>query len=80
MAQRALALLDEAGYAIKDGVLVERTNSRPFASEILVQSRTQERLSRFYADSLRRIGINATVPLVDEVQYERPAKNSISIC
>ena len=49
----------------------ERTSSRPFAFEILVQSRTQERLSRIYADSLRRIGIYANVRLADEVQYER---------
>ena len=71
MAQRALALLGKAGYAIKDGVLVERTSGRPFAFEILVQSNPQERLSQFYAESLRRIGIYATVRLVDEVQYER---------
>jgi len=44
MAQRALALLGEAGYAIKDGVLVERTSSRPFAFEIL---------SRFHLASQR---------------------------
>ena len=44
---------------------------RPFAFEILVQSRTQERLSRIYADSLRRIGIYAIVRLADEMQYER---------
>jgi hypothetical protein len=71
MAQRAPALLGEADYTIKDGVLVERTSSRPFAFEILVQSRTQERLSMIYADSLRRIGICANVRLADEVQYER---------
>jgi ABC-type oligopeptide transport system substrate-binding subunit len=71
MARRALALLGEAGYAIKSGVLVERTSGRPFAFEILVQSSTQERLSRIYADGLRRIGIYATVRLVDELQYER---------
>jgi peptide/nickel transport system substrate-binding protein len=70
-ASPALPTSSEAGYAIKDGVLVARASNRPFAFEILIQSRTQERLSRFYADSLRRIGINATVRLVDEVQYER---------
>ena len=43
MARRA-AGLGEAGYALKDGVLAERTSGRPFAFEILVQSRTQERL------------------------------------
>src|ERR1700751_993433 len=69
MARRALALLGEAGYSIKDGVLVERTSSRPFAFEILVRSSIQERLSRIYADSLRRICIYATVRLVDELQY-----------
>ena len=36
-----------------------------------MQSRTQERLSRIYADSLGRIGIHAIVRLADEVQYER---------
>jgi peptide/nickel transport system substrate-binding protein len=80
MAQRALALLGEAGYAIKDGVLAERTSRRSFAFEILVQSHTQQRLSRFYADSLRRIGINATVRLADEMQYERRRQNSTSTC
>ena len=70
-ARRALALLGEAGYAIKDGALVERTSGRPFTFEILVQSQPQERLSQIYADSLKRIGIDATVRLVDEVQYQR---------
>jgi peptide/nickel transport system substrate-binding protein len=67
-AQRALALLGEAGYVNKDGVLVERTRSRPLAFEILVQSRPQERLSLIYADSLKRIGIYATVRLTDGLQ------------
>ena len=71
MAQRALALLAEAGYVLKDRVLADRTSGRPLVFEILVQSRTQERLSLFYADSLRRIGIHATVRLADELQYER---------
>jgi peptide/nickel transport system substrate-binding protein len=71
MARRALALLGEAGYAIKDGALVERASGRPFAFEILVQSSPQERLSLIYADSLRRIGIDVTVRLVDELQYQR---------
>ena len=36
-----------------------------------MQSRTQQRLSQFYAESLSRIGIRADVRLADEVQYER---------
>ncbi|SEE77832.1 peptide/nickel transport system substrate-binding protein [Rhizobiales bacterium GAS191] len=71
MARRALVLLGEAGYAIKDGALVERASGRPFAFEILVQDHTQERLSLIFADSLRRLGVDVTVRLVDEVQYQR---------
>jgi peptide/nickel transport system substrate-binding protein len=70
-AWRALALLKEAGYAIKHGALIERASGRPFTFEILVQDRKQERLSLSYANSLKRIGINVTVRLVDEVQYQR---------
>ncbi len=71
MARRALALLGEAGYAIKDGALVDRASGRPFAFEILVQDHTQERLSLIYADSLSRLGVDVAVRLVDEVQYQR---------
>lgn len=38
MARRALTLLGEAGYAIKDDVLVERTSSRPFAFRNLLRA------------------------------------------
>jgi len=71
IARRALALLGEAGYAIKDGVLRETGSGRPMGFEILVQDRGQERLALSYADSLRRIGVGAGVRLVDEVQYQR---------
>ena len=37
----------------------------------MVTDRAQERLALIYADSLRRIGVDARVALVDEVQYQR---------
>ena len=71
-AARAGAHLSKAGYAIKGGVLVERTSGRPFAFEILVQSSTT---GTAFADLCGQpqssIGIYANVRLVDEVQYER---------
>ena len=70
MARRALALLNEAGYAIKDGALVNSSGGR-LAFEILVKNRQEERLSLAYAQSLARVGANVTVRLVDEVQYQR---------
>jgi peptide/nickel transport system substrate-binding protein len=70
-ARRALALLKEAGYLLSDGVLVERASGRAVEFEIMVVDRNQERLALNYADSLRRIGADVRVRLVDEVQYQR---------
>jgi peptide/nickel transport system substrate-binding protein len=68
-ARRALALLAQAGFQRRDGVL-ERDNAA-LAFEIMVQTRAQERLALNYAESLARIGVQANVRLVDEVQYQR---------
>src|SRR3954468_3114648 len=68
-AQRAMDLLAHAGWHVADGVL--RKDSEPFAFEIMVTNRDQERLALNYAGQLARIGIMTTVRLVDEVQYQR---------
>jgi peptide/nickel transport system substrate-binding protein len=70
-ARRALALLDQAGYAVRDGVLRNKTTGAPFTFEIMVGDRAQERLAVNFAGSLARIGVEARVRLVDEVQYQR---------
>ena len=69
MAKRALALLESAGYRIENGVL--RKDGEPVSFEIMVKDRNQERLALNYAGSLQRIGVDARVRLVDEVQYQR---------
>ncbi|MGO4173943.1 ABC transporter substrate-binding protein [Bosea sp. TAF32] len=69
-ARRALDLLQAAGYALQDGVL-RNGKSEPFAFEITVTSRPQERLALNFAQSLGRLGIAANVRLIDDVQYWR---------
>ena len=69
-AQHALALLNEAGYHIVGGALVDRSGA-PFDFEIMVVDRRQERLALTFAESLRRVGITMRVRAVDEVQYQR---------
>jgi peptide/nickel transport system substrate-binding protein len=69
LARRALALLGEAGWRLEGDALVK--DGAPLSFEIMVTNRDQERLALFYADSLRRIGVAASVRLVDEVQYQR---------
>jgi peptide/nickel transport system substrate-binding protein len=71
--RRALNLLAEAGYKVVDGKLIK--NGVPLSFEIMVQDRNQERLVLAYVDSLARIGVDARVRLVDEVQYQRRRQN-----
>lgn len=70
-ARQALALLAEAGWALDGNILRNRRTGQPFAFEMLVNSRQQERLALNFAESLTRIGIRARVRLVDDVQYWR---------
>ena len=70
LARRALDLLGEAGYALKDGALVNAAGQR-IAFEILVKNRQDERLALAYSQRLGRIGAAAVVRLADEVQFQR---------
>lgn len=69
-ARRALDLLGEAGYMLRDGAL-RRQNGEALAFEITVTSRPQERLALNFATSLARLGVQANVRLIDDVQYWR---------
>jgi len=68
-ARTALDLLAQAGWKLNRGVLEK--GDEDFEFEIMVADRNQERLALNYASSLRRIGVNARVRTVDEVQYQR---------
>src|SRR5580693_5522516 len=68
--KRALDELIAAGYALRDGRLLD-AHGAPLAFEILVKNRDEERLALAYARNLARIGVAATVRLVDEVQFQR---------
>jgi peptide/nickel transport system substrate-binding protein len=69
--RRALALLSAAGWELEGTELRDRGSGRPFAFEILVTTKDQERLALSYARDLRRAGIDAKIRLVDAVQYDR---------
>lgn len=68
---RALALLRSAGYELDGGLLRQVDSGEPFAFEILVTTRDQERIALSFARDLKRAGITANIRLVDAVQYDR---------
>jgi peptide/nickel transport system substrate-binding protein len=69
--REALALFAEAGYALDDGVLRLTATGAPFAFEILVTTRDQERIALAFARDLRRAGIVAHIRAVDAVQFDQ---------
>lgn len=72
--KRALDLLSDAGYTLRGGRLLDRAGE-PFAFEIMVATKDDERLALSYQSMLRRAGIAARVRFVDGAQYERRRQN-----
>ncbi len=69
VAREAIEKLEQAGYQSRDGRLVGRDGA-PFAFEITVATREQQRLALAYARNLARIGVDARVRLVDDAQFQ----------
>ncbi len=70
VARRVMDELQSAGYFLRDGRLVD-AHGTPLAFEITVKDREEERLALAYARNLARVGVAASVRLVDEVQFQR---------
>jgi microcin C transport system substrate-binding protein len=62
-------LLKEAGFEVRERKLVDPAG-KPVTVEILVQDPSAERLSLFYKPSLERIGVTASIRVVDDAQYQ----------
>jgi microcin C transport system substrate-binding protein len=71
----AMRLLEAAGYAVRDFKLVNIKTGEPLSVEFLLQATTYERFVLSYQDSLERLGIDVTVRVVDDVQYENRLRN-----
>jgi len=64
----ARQLLLDAGYCYKDGLLVDR-HGKPYSIEILISDASLQRTILPYVRNLKRLGIHATIRLVDTPQY-----------
>ncbi len=69
--RRAVALLREAGWVIKSGVLTHTGTGERMEVEFLIVSPLFERIILPYVRNLARLGIKARVRLVDSSQYRK---------
>lgn len=67
---RAQKLLEQAGYAVREGRLVEAESARPFAFQVLLSDPGLERLALAWGQMLKPLGVGLTVRTVDATQYE----------
>jgi microcin C transport system substrate-binding protein len=68
--REATKLLREAGYEIRDRKLVNVKTGEPMTCEVLIERADWERIVLFYKPSLERLGIQMSVRMVDDAQYE----------
>jgi peptide/nickel transport system substrate-binding protein len=69
MISKGIALLEQAGFSLENGQMIQRATGTPMAFEITVSSRDQQRLALQFSMMLKVVGITATVRLLDETQY-----------
>jgi len=71
---RALALLGQAGWVVRDLKLVNTQSGQPLTFEILLDTPTFERIALPFVKNLERLGVTARVRTVDAAQYEYRVK------
>ena len=68
------ALLKEAGWITREGVLVNEASGETMTIEFLYFEPTFERIYAAFGRSLERLGVDVTLRLVDTVSYEERMK------
>lgn len=68
--RRALALMREAGWTVRDRKLVD-ASGKQMAFTILLYEPSTERVTLPYSQWLQRLGIDVTVRTVDPAQYQK---------
>ena len=72
--RQARELLQEAGWTIRDGILLDKEGS-PFQFEILLVSPSFERVMASYVKNLKILGIQASYRTIDPALYIRQLRN-----
>ncbi|WEX12037.1 extracellular solute-binding protein [Chelativorans sp. AA-79] len=73
--REAVRLFDEAGWEIRNGRMVNKETGEQFRIEFLGASPTSEVITGAIIPNLRRIGIDATLRIIDTSQYIQRVQN-----
>jgi microcin C transport system substrate-binding protein len=67
--KQAVDLFAKAGWVIKGGKMVNAKTGEPFKFEILGWNDTDQVIASPYIANLRKIGVNASLRIIDQTQY-----------
>jgi microcin C transport system substrate-binding protein len=73
--RHAFRLLQEAGWAVEDGRLVNQETGEPMQFEILLADPASERYAAPWVNNLKRLGVDASIRIVDTAQYQNRMDN-----
>ncbi len=71
---QASKLLDEAGWKV-DGTVRRNAQGEPLKIEFLLDDTTFERIVGPYVQNLKRIGVDASIRVIDDAQYQSRMKS-----
>ena len=69
--RQAIRLLKSAGYEIEDGKLIDPASGQPPSLEFLIVQPAFQRIIGPIIENLKRLGVEATIRVVDSSQYQR---------
>jgi len=69
--RQATRLMKAAGWEVRNGVLTNAETNEPFVVEFLLVSPTFERVVGPYIQALEKLGVDASMRVVDAAQYKR---------
>lgn len=73
--KQAVDLFAKAGWVIKGGKMVNDKTGEPFKFEILGWNDTDQVIASPYIANLRKIGVDATLRIIDQTQYVNRVTN-----
>lgn len=72
---KAKKLLDAAGWVVKDGQRIDPDTGQPVQLEFLLASPAFERVTGPLVQNLKKLGITASIRVVDSAQYQKRMEN-----
>jgi microcin C transport system substrate-binding protein len=73
--EQAQNLLKDAGYELKDTIMVNKETGKPLTFEILIADKALEKIILNFASSVQRLGIHVNVRNLDVAAYELRVNN-----